>query len=124
MTAKEQQIADTLACPNCGNKKFTETSINAALGFRCDCGLEFNFMPILKQVEIIRDPYPGRLWSGEDGDYIRTALVNRQDDVLLHARYAERNLGRTFVMAVVGAVVVLVLLVLTVWWYLHFPEKP
>ena len=56
MTEKEQELADTLKCPNCGNKQFIETSVNAALGFRCDCGLEFNFMPELRIVDITKDP--------------------------------------------------------------------
>ncbi len=56
MNAREQQLADTLACPQCGNTEFTETHTNAALGFRCDCGLAFNFMPLLRNVQITHDP--------------------------------------------------------------------
>ena len=46
----------SLKCPNCGSDQFAETSDNAALGFRCDCGLEFNLMPQLRRVQITRDP--------------------------------------------------------------------
>lgn len=53
---KEAHIAKHLSCPNCGSKKFEEVCSNAALTFRCDCGLVFNFMPELRIVDIVRDP--------------------------------------------------------------------
>lgn len=53
---KEEFIATRLACPNCGAKRFDETCSNAAITLRCDCGLTFNFMPVLRHVEIVRDP--------------------------------------------------------------------
>lgn len=60
MTAKEQKLADTLKCPNCEADSFTETHINCALGFVCDCGLKFNMMPIGGHpiIEITHDPSP------------------------------------------------------------------
>lgn len=53
---KEKYLAEHLKCPNCGSDQFAETHTNAALGFRCDCGLEFNLMPQLRIFDITRDP--------------------------------------------------------------------
>lgn len=58
MTAKEKQLSETLRCPNCDRSHFQETSDNCALGFRCECGLEFNFFPFGRKVQITRDPGP------------------------------------------------------------------
>ena len=75
MSPREQKLADTLACPNCGSTEFAETHVNAALGFRCDCGLEFNVMPVLRQVYITRDPDP----DGKTGRFVSKLIAKVAD---------------------------------------------
>jgi predicted RNA-binding Zn-ribbon protein involved in translation (DUF1610 family) len=54
---KEVYVSTNLSCPNCGATQFDETCCNAAITLRCDCGLTFNFMPLLRDVQIVRDPF-------------------------------------------------------------------